>query len=358
MTSSFVSRSKAPVFVVGSPRSGTTLLYDMLLSAGNFAVYLTESNVFALLSQRFGNLHVRRNRERLMRVWLGSKLFRASGLDAESIDRRIMEDCLNYGDFLRITMEEIGKYQHMERWAENTPEHLIYLPIIQATIPDLLVVHMIRDGRAVALSLDKRSDRGLQALPWHKHLNLMVQGLYWEWIVCRGLEYSQALGDRYIELRFEDLIGSPRPTLGKLSDFVGQELDYDSIQQVGYGSVSKPNTSFRKEPAESVFDPVGRWRKAFSKEQLEMFEALVGNTLQRLGYLLLTSVKQQADGQLKRLRKLYFAYFDGRFWVKNSSLTRMLRGPLTAEELDAIVMGDDHPAKIVAPPLSPTSTRH
>ena len=48
------ARSKAPVFVLGCPRSGTTLLYHMLLSAGNFAVYRAESQVFNLLEPRFG----------------------------------------------------------------------------------------------------------------------------------------------------------------------------------------------------------------------------------------------------------------------------------------------------------------
>lgn len=57
------SRDKAPVFVLGSVRSGTTLLYHMLLSAGGFAVYRSESNVFNLLEPRFGDLHVRRNRK-------------------------------------------------------------------------------------------------------------------------------------------------------------------------------------------------------------------------------------------------------------------------------------------------------
>ena len=58
------SRSKAPVFVLGSVRSGTTLLYHMLLSSGNFVVYRTESNVFNLLEPRFGDLSAKRNRRR------------------------------------------------------------------------------------------------------------------------------------------------------------------------------------------------------------------------------------------------------------------------------------------------------
>jgi hypothetical protein len=100
-------RKHAPVFVLGSPRSGTTLLYDMLLSAGGFAVYLAESNVFNLLMPRFGDLSSRSNREQLMEAWLNSRLFLASGLDRDHIRKRVLEECRNGGDFLRIVMGEI-----------------------------------------------------------------------------------------------------------------------------------------------------------------------------------------------------------------------------------------------------------
>src|SRR6266567_4938041 len=91
--SSVKNRRTAPVFVLGSPRSGTTLLYDMLLSAGGFAVYLAESNVFNLLAPRFGDLSSPANRERLLDAWLGSKLYRASGLEAERVRQRVLLEC-------------------------------------------------------------------------------------------------------------------------------------------------------------------------------------------------------------------------------------------------------------------------
>src|SRR5215467_9454277 len=52
-------RNEAPVFVLGCGRSGTTLLYHMILSAGDFAVYRTESNAINLLEPRFGDLSVK-----------------------------------------------------------------------------------------------------------------------------------------------------------------------------------------------------------------------------------------------------------------------------------------------------------
>ena len=57
-----VERAKAPVFVVGSPRSGTTLLYHTILSSGNFVVYQAESDVFNRLAPAFGNLGSQTNR--------------------------------------------------------------------------------------------------------------------------------------------------------------------------------------------------------------------------------------------------------------------------------------------------------
>src|SRR5215470_17274875 len=105
------ARSKAPVFVLGCGRSGTTLLYHMLLSAGNFAVYRTESHAINLLEPRFGDLSVLANKKKLMAAWLDSKLFQVSGLDAAAIEQKILAECRNGGDFLRIVMEEIAHKQ-------------------------------------------------------------------------------------------------------------------------------------------------------------------------------------------------------------------------------------------------------
>src|SRR5580692_10161068 len=97
-------RSKAPVFVLGCGRSGTKMLYHTLLSAGGFAVYHAESNAFNLIGLRFGNLAKLENRRALLDHWLRSKLFYRSGLTREEIEPKILEDCHNAADFLRILM--------------------------------------------------------------------------------------------------------------------------------------------------------------------------------------------------------------------------------------------------------------
>ena len=316
------ARNKAPVFVLGCGRSGTTLLYHMILSAGNFAVYRTESNVINLLEPRFGDLSVKSNKERLMEAWLASKLGQQSGLEAEAIKAKVIAECRNGGDFLRIIMSEMARQQNVERWADCTPEHLLYLERIKETIPEALIIHIIRDGRDVALSIAKLGY--VRRMWWDQTPNVMVSGVYWEWMVRKGREDGRKLGRDYIEVRFEQLISDPRATLATLSGFVEQELDYDHILKVGIGSVSEPNTSF-KDLSAGRFNPLGRWKKSFSPEQLAMFEALVGELLEELGYELGTADRSMLNrADLKRMRGIYHRYFDSKLWLKNTPMGKVM----------------------------------
>ena len=121
--------------MLGCGRSGTKFLYHTLLSAGGFAVYYAESNAFNLLGLRFGNLKRRGNRRKLLDAYYKSMLFERTGLKPEEIDQRVMDECQNAGDFLRIVMDAVARKQGVPRWAECTPLHLLYLPLIKKVVP-------------------------------------------------------------------------------------------------------------------------------------------------------------------------------------------------------------------------------
>ena len=144
--------------------------------------------------------------------------------------------------------------------------------------------------------------------------SVMVAGLYWEWMVRRGRDDGRKLAKDYLEIRFEDLVTEPRATLAKLGGFIDHDLDYDRIQQVGIGSVSEPNTSFKAN--DGNFNPVGRWKQGFSPQSLEMFEGLVGETLKELEYPLATDAMRLDDARLKRMRSLYRQYFNCKLYLK------------------------------------------
>ena len=127
-----------------------------------------------------------------LRYWLKSKLFEVSGLHASAIHDKILHECQSAGDFLRIVMEESARVQGVERWADCTPDHLLYMREIKREIPDALFVHIIRDGRDVALSYAKQG--WAYPFPWDRNQQVGVAGLYWEWIVSKGRTIGKELG--------------------------------------------------------------------------------------------------------------------------------------------------------------------
>ena len=333
-----LNRRCAPVFVVGSARSGTTLLYDTLLSAGGFAIYLGESNVFNLLAPRFGDLRVRKHREQMLNVWLGSRLFRVSGLERRQIEERI-GGCQNAGDFLRVVMDELARQQNAWRWAGNAPEEILHLQHIKETIPDALIVHVIRDGRDVSLSLSEK--RYIRPFPWKDRESPEGAALYWEWIVQKGRAAGARLGKDYTEVRFEELVRDPRTVLRRLSAFLEHDLDYDRIQQTAIGTVSRPNTSFSARRHRD-FNPVARWKQQLSPGQLTRIEGLVGKTLSELGYELATPGRAAGNKmQLGWTRMVYRRFFELKLKSKKNRLLRALRPALTSRQVDQIVVVDD-----------------
>lgn len=309
------TRKTAPVFVLGCGRSGTTLLYHMLLSAGGFAIYRAESNAINLLEPRFGDLRQPRNKELLLEAWFDSRLYMLSGLDKDQVRAQVMAECRNGGDFLRIIMESMARQQRMERWADCTPEHLLYLDRIKETVPNALIIHIIRDGRDVALSMEKGN--WIRPITRQKKQNLAVAGMYWEWIVGKGRQYGRKLGNDYMEVRFEELVTDPPRVLQQIGKFIDHDLDYKRILENAIGSVSEPNTSFKGETKAGAFNPVGRWREKFSPAEIRRFEGLVGQTLEELGYPLATKGQHLLESsELKSRRAAYRAYFNSKLWLK------------------------------------------
>jgi hypothetical protein len=309
------TRFKPPVFVLGCGRSGTKLLYHTLLSAGGFAIYHAESNAFNLIGLRFGKLARRENRRALLDHWLRSKLFERTGLSREEIEPAILEECRNAGDFLRILMETIARKQGVDRWAECTPLHLLYLPLIKKLFPDALIIHIIRDGRDVAVSLDRIG--WIKPFSWDRKRRLLAPAIFWKWIVGKGRRYGSRMGSDYLEIHYEDLVEKPRETLAHIGTFIHHDLDYDRIQQNAQGSMIEPNTSFRGDGEQIESNPIGRWRTVLSLDQIADVESLIDDRLEGTGYKLVTPAEKKHNNFAATLMGLlYPIYFDAKLWLK------------------------------------------
>ena len=171
-----------------------------------------------------------------------------------------------------------------QRWAVYDADSVLHVEDAKRDLPNALFVHIIRDGRDIALSLKKMG--GFTPLPWDRSQteSLVATALYWEWMVHRGRAGGRKFPTDYIEIRYEDLIANPRETLGRLGGFIDHDLDYDRIQRAGLGRLSETNSSFREEGAKGETNPLGRWKQRLSHADIAAIEATVGESLQENGY--------------------------------------------------------------------------
>jgi hypothetical protein len=311
-----------PIFTVGSPRSGSSYVYHLMLSAGGFAEFRTQMNYYDVLEPICGVPSSRKNLDRMLKEWLQSKAFQVSGLKENEIERKILAECHGGSDFLRIVMEEVARTQGVERWVDSTPTNAPHMLRIKNDFPNAKFIHIIRDPRDVVLSLDKRG--WTRPLPWDKKNSLIAAGVYWEWIVRKCRDYGAQMHGDYFEVRYEHLVQKPSEVLQQLGTFLGCDLNYERIQANSVGSVKQPLTSFKEDLSEGKFNPVGRWKEKFPPEQLQRLEALIGDYMRELGYALATS-GQNGSFRTKAMHGVYRVFYPLKQWAKvNTPLSRMM----------------------------------
>lgn len=102
------------------------------------------------------------------------------------------------------------------RWCDKTPRYTTCLDFINELFPDAQFVHMIRNGRDVVAS---HRDR------WG-YWRAVKATKVWREFVTRGRTFGNAVpSDRYVEVRYEDLVGDPKRSLQIILDFLGEPWD-------------------------------------------------------------------------------------------------------------------------------------
>lgn len=274
--------ARFPVFVVGSPRSGTTLLYSILLSSGAFPLYEAESRIVEC-GPHYRTLRSAGNFRRFETDYRNSRQFARSGLKADPFFAEARARCKNYVDFLQFFMESMATAQGKIRWAEKTPNHILYMEKLADTFPDARFVHVVRDGRDVALSL--RSVDMTRQFSKDPLIELVWGAKIWELLATRGARSGRALGSRYLELRYEEVVSNLDTTMDRLGDFCAIELDRSRIESTRVGALAQANTGFTDDDMRGVSQKAKeRWKDRLTDREIDALEWSIGKALGRFGY--------------------------------------------------------------------------
>jgi hypothetical protein len=202
----------SPVFVVGCPRSGTTLVQTILDSHPRLSV-LYEANF--LVDIPLGLQSGQANAPDALTLAKAHPNFRADSFDV----RKAHLACTELGitdatGAMRALAGSRAVTQGKRRWGDKTPKALLHLAELATLYPDAQFIHVIRDGRDAATS-QTRSDRTLiqNALLWRTGLRI-------------GRRVGSRLGtDRYLEVRLEDLLSLPEKHIRRMCTFLEEDFD-------------------------------------------------------------------------------------------------------------------------------------
>jgi hypothetical protein len=160
------------------------------------------------------------------------------------------------------------------RWGDKTPYYVMHIPKLLEWFPDAQIVHLIRDGRDVALSLfGRRHDFYVY--------NTYSAAEYWESYVEKGHALGRTLGaEQYLELRYEDLLAHPEDTMKRLCAFLGETFSDDLFDVAPVDDPGKTPLVHKPLQAENA----GKWRSRMRAAQVRAFEGVAGKTLQAFGY--------------------------------------------------------------------------
>jgi len=266
-------------FIVGVPRSGTTLLRAMLDAHPDLAVapethYIPE--IVRACEQsatpRATFLEALLSNQRWQKQRVSGELLRhrVKGLGAFDLGGAFRQSYMLYA-------ERYGK----PRWGEKTPSYLLHMGLIQRLLPEAHFIHIIRDGRDVALSIKDL---------WFGPNTVEEAAEWWVNRIRSAQRQSKGLAN-YMEIRYEDLVLDTEPTVRAVCDFLA--LPYDSAvlnyheKSAGRPGKEEPraggpiHTLLAQPPQPSR---TCRWKTEMGVAAREYFESVAGEVLQEFGY--------------------------------------------------------------------------
>jgi hypothetical protein len=201
-------------------------------------------------------------------------------LDSQSLADRIGQSRKDLPGIVQAFYDELLKGSGKSRIGDKTPNNGPYLERIARTCPEAGILHLVRDGRDVALSsMDSRGGINFR--------NTFELGLGWGTGNLRRAEFGVRHPGRYLRVYYEDLVRDPEGQLRGVCEFLGEPYDSRMLEHAGgeFARKNAVNLEHHANLARPVMPHnVGKWRREMSPRHRCLYEALSGKALEAFGY--------------------------------------------------------------------------
>lgn len=271
----------APFFIVGSGRSGSTLLRVIMASHSRLAI-APETWFLRGLTSRLPISRPLDSAEVAAAVRMMTTHYRWPDLEIDAGELAEAANRLEQPSLAEVILLVYRRYmlaQGKVRWGDKTPGYITIAATLAKMFPGAQFIHLVRDGRDVAKSFQATGWYG----PW-LHDNTL------EW--CEALDYDERwgatpIGGQMLRVRYEDLVRDTERTVRQVCDFLGeafepQMLSWEkNITGLVPGREMPIHEKLGRRPA---LDDIDRWRREMSGREVLVCEAFIGRHLARIGY--------------------------------------------------------------------------
>jgi hypothetical protein len=284
-------------FIIGTGRCGTTMLAQMLNSHSQVCVP-PELQILFEYSNNGARLHEifleNKNKSycsndfvELIRKRCPHKF--QEYYDYKSFFEKQQYPILNLKELVNNLYSEIAASKHKEIFIEQTPWYGQRIDILNELFPDAPYIHIVRDGRDVAISFARTPW-------WHKDIGQNLERWHLEVQQIINSSHKILKPNQMLQIRYEDFVEQPESGLRHICGFLG--IDYenamlDPATYIDYGIYARSNpkmivSSALNEWSKSKSNPTFKssrfaWKK-FQDYNFSMIPDHVRQTLQALGY--------------------------------------------------------------------------
>ena len=273
-TSSGPQGAVSPLMIVGSPRSGTTFLTRMINRFLDIHV-ARDAGIFLRFNRSlpaYGPLDVEDNMRRLIDHLYRDRIFQTRFLERGlRLSQSELYDALidhSFSGLVSQVFVETAQTHHKRFWGNKKPSYALHLAETEAVFPGAKVVHIVRDGRDVVLSMRKASHLLVEknwyfaARDWRDHVQLARRA------------GDQLGAGRYLEIKDEELLRDPVDVFRTLLRFLNTGADAEA-------QLDRVRDGIRKKIRANNHD---KWRTQMPAGATKIVERVAGDLLADLGY--------------------------------------------------------------------------